>query len=194
MKSIFLIYFFLISCSTSDFHLKGISSKEKEIKYFGFKYYGEFELVSKEDLENVKLSLKNSYSQRNIKEPENIWEELNSISSENSEIFLFKFYPETKVFPEFLKFEFETENLKPKKIYDYLEEVQNSVSRIRYYPGSGMMNQTSPFYPVYPVYQETNTKIIFRYSYLILFPKNYSFKKFSARTKNGAVLEFKKKD
>lgn len=193
MKQFFLITL-LISCTTNEFYLKGIVFKEKEIKYFGSKYTVEFQKLNKEELELTKLSLKNSYSQRFFKDPEIAWEEIHSISYEKNDFYLFKFYPETKVFSDFLKFEFQYENKTPIKYYDYFEEVINSVSKVRYYPGSGIMNMGTPYNFIYPIDQDINTKIIYRYSFLLLIPKNEILTKFKIITRKGAIIEFEKKD
>ncbi len=193
MKLLFLILLF-ISCTTNDYYLKGIASKDKEFKYFGNKYYGEFQKLNKEELELVQLSLKNSFSQRFFKDPDLIWEEINFLDFGKNDFYIFRFFPETKVFPEFLKFEFEYNNKTPIKQYDYFEEIVNSISRVRYYPGSGMMGMGAPYNFVYPIDQDVKTKIIYRYSFLLLVPKNEILKKIKITTRKGAIIEFEKRD
>jgi hypothetical protein len=106
MKSIHLIVFYLFGCASQEYKLLGITSKEKEMKYFGKSFSTSLQKLDREQIEKIKVDLKNSYALQKIENPEMFWNELDSISVEKNEFLLFQINPETRVFAEFLFFVF----------------------------------------------------------------------------------------
>jgi hypothetical protein len=185
----------LIDCASSNYKLIGITSKEKEVKYFGLQFAVSLTDVDKDSLQKIKLDLKNYYATTQVAEPEKFWDEISNLSADKYDFLIFQILPETRVFPEFLKFDFIlNEEIKPSKVYLYYIENKETITQSRYYyPGIGPMGGL--FYPP-PITSQTDIKIklIHNYSYLILKPKNLKVLKLRAITAKGNFIDFEKEN
>lgn len=162
------------------------------MKYFGKSFTSSLQKLDREQIEKIKIDLKNSYALQKIENPENFWDELDSISFDRNEFLLFQMNPETRVFSEFLNFSYSP---MPEKIYSYYTESTQKNSNPRMiYPGVGSGGAFAYTNGIYPIELDANTKLKHQYFFLLKYSKNSNLTKLRVLTRSGNFIDFKFKE
>ena len=196
------LIFFLLSCSTNEYKIVGITNKSREEYFFGQNFKVQLSKVDNYTLDKVKSDLKNQLSISNSKNRIEEWKKISTLNIKNLDIFIFQLFPDTAVIPEFLDFEFECSNEKIIPDFKYYSMNLSAVGRSNFtntYPVVIGLGPPGPYYPYYRTYTQDidiNIQNKHIYSYTFIIPLGRCMLKsgdrFKVITFEKNIIEFQK--